>query len=70
VRTHRNTLGVDFCFFHPVTSGTKMINSTLNTPYNNFMRGSFRAFIFLNNAKYHAIGVLKSCLKLELVFLL
>jgi hypothetical protein len=47
VRTHRGTLWVlIFDCIHPVTSGTKMINFTLNTPYNNFMRGSFRAFIF------------------------
>jgi hypothetical protein len=39
VRTHRGTLWVlIFDFIHPVTSGTKMINFTLNTPYNNYMR--------------------------------
>jgi hypothetical protein len=36
-----------FDFIHPVASGTNIINSTLNNPYNNVMRGGFKAFVLL-----------------------
>jgi hypothetical protein len=44
-----NTLVLAFDFIHPVTSDTKIINFTLNTPYNSFIRGSIYFFETMHN---------------------
>jgi hypothetical protein len=43
-----------------------------STPLITILCGEALEYFFFigNNAQYHAIGVLKTCLKLELVFLL